>query len=271
MRPFLFAAALAAAAAGVATHAQAAPEDPLESFNRVGFAIEAVLDRYILRPIALVYRALTPGPIGHGIHNVVTNLGAPVVILNDMLQARPKRLADDTARFALNSTFGIGGLLDVAVAGGLPFHPNGFGNTLGRYGVQSGPYLYVPLIGPSTFRDLTGEVVDGFINPVNFVNYDYRTQVSVGVAVAGGVDLRARSEDQLRALNADAADPYATLRAAYLQDRQGEIDEDKPISTALPDLEDPAATPAPLPSPPTDAPSSPPAPASQPAPVTPSS
>lgn len=242
---FQYRARAAAAAAIVLASACAAPlavlaaprEDPLEKINRVGFAVEGFLDRYLIGPIAHLYRALTPGPIGQGLHNAVVNLSEPVVAINDLLQARPKRAGAASLRFAFNSTIGLAGLIDVAGHGGIPHHVNSFGDTLGRYGVGPGPYLFLPLLGPSTVRDLFGLVVDGTSDPVHFANYPYRTELSTGEAVVGGLDLRARSENELKALLGDAADPYATLRSTWLQHRQSEIDEGR-LPPALPDLGD---------------------------------
>jgi phospholipid-binding lipoprotein MlaA len=222
--------------------AVARPNDPWEKVNRVGFAIEGVLDRYTFAPLAHFFHALTPGPIGQGIHNVVTNLTEPVIGLNGLLQLRIKRGGAALVRFAFNTTFGIGGIFDVAGKGGIPHRANGFGNTLGHYGVGPGPYIYIPLAGPSTVRDLFGTLVDIVIDPVHLVNYPYRTQISISSSLVRGLDERVRVEGDLNALLSDAADPYATLRSTYLQNRQAEVEggEALPALPALPDLDQPA-------------------------------
>ncbi|MGI9170618.1 MAG: MlaA family lipoprotein, partial [Caulobacteraceae bacterium] len=220
MRRSIFAAVPAVAAlcvAGAAAARPATPADPWESLNRRGYAINGVLDRILIRPAAMLYRALTPGAIGKGLHNAVTNLGEPLVFINDVLQLRPRRAAEATVRFAVNSTVGLAGLIDVVARDGIVHHDSGFGDTLGRYGVKPGPYLFVPVIGPSTVRDLFGAGVDIVTDPVHWANYPYRTEIGVGDTVIGGLDTRAAADDQLEAILADAADPYATLRSVYLQ------------------------------------------------------
>lgn len=237
-RPLFAAMTVWAVATGPAFAAGGA--DPWEGLNRRGYAINRFLDKVLIRPAAMAYRWLTPGPIGVGLHHVLINLSEPLVVINDLFQLRIRRAANATARFAVNSTIGVAGLIDVAGKDGVAHHDNTFGDTLGRYGVRPGPYLFIPVLGPSTVRDLLGSGADAVLDPVHWVNYRYRTELSTAVTVVGGLDLRSRSDDELKALLADAADPYATLRSAYLQSRQGEIDEGRGLP-ALPDFDDPAA------------------------------
>jgi phospholipid-binding lipoprotein MlaA len=248
----------AAGAAGAAAHKTGAPPaagDPWEPFNRRGYAIHQFLDKVFIRPGAMIYRALTPGPIGKGLHNVIVNLSEPLVFINDVLQVRVRRAASTTVRFAFNSTFGLAGLIDVAGHGGIAHHDSSFGDTLGRYGVGPGPYLFIPLLGPSTVRDLVGAGFDEAIDPVHWLSYPYRTEISTSAAVVGGLDTRAAADAQLKAILSGAADPYATLRSVFLQYRQGEIDGDRagPNLPPLPEIDDagaPPPTPAPQPPPP---------------------
>jgi phospholipid-binding lipoprotein MlaA len=218
--------------------------DPFEHLNRRGFAFQMAFTRHGLGFIGVIFRALTPGPIGKAFHNILVNLSEPVVIINDMLQLRPARAGGAAIRLAVNSTVGLAGMIDVTGATGLPHRPSSFGDTLGRYGVGPGPYLFIPVIGPSTVRDLFGNIVDAAIDPLHFVQYPYRQQVSVAVGVGGGLDQWIRSEADLRTLLSTAADPYATLRSTYLQHRQGEISGQTVVPVVLPDLDDPAAPPA---------------------------
>jgi phospholipid-binding lipoprotein MlaA len=214
-----------------------APGDPFEKLNRRGFAVQAVLERYAIGPLAMVWKALTPGPIGRAIHHVIVNVGEPLVIINDMLQLRPRRASRALARFSLNSTIGLGGMIDVGAKAGLPHHLSSFGDTLGRYGVRSGPYLFIPLIGPTDFRDLFGNGVDATIDPVHFARYPHRNWVSISLALASGFDQFSRAQGDLKALLSDAADPYATLRSTWLQNRAAEIAGDNASALpALPDL-----------------------------------
>lgn len=202
----------------------------------------------MIRPLSWVYRKLTPGPIGRGIHNVLVNLSEPVVIVNDLLQLRFKQAGLSATRLVTNSTIGLLGLLDAAGHAGIPHHDNGFGVTLGRYGVSSGPYLYVPLVGPSTVRDLTGGVVDFMSNPARWATYAYRTQIGTSQLAVGGLDTRVFSEDQLDALLSGAVDPYATLRSVYLQNKQGQVDGDtNRVPQDLPAFDEIPIPPAPAP------------------------
>lgn len=227
-----------------------APDDPWERRNRRNYAIEGVLDRHVIGPAARVYHKLTPDPIGRGIHNVLVNLSEPVVIINDMLQLRFKRAGVSATRLVTNSTIGLLGLFDVASRAGLTHHGNEFGVTLGRYGVPSGPYMYVPLVGPSTVRDFVGAGVDFLMNPLHWLTYADRTEVGATQITVGGLDTRVMTEDQLNALLSGAIDPYATLRSVYLQNKTGEVEGDG-VPHELPSFDEtPAgigAPPAPLP------------------------
>lgn len=219
--------------------------DPFERFNRAGFALNQALDKAFIRPLSLLSHGLTPGPIGLAIRNFLSNLGEPVVILNDVLQVHPARAAKTSVRFVVNSSVGLLGAIDVAKHIGIRFHPNGFGDTLGRYGVGPGPYLFLPLLGPSDVRDLVGAGVDSVSTPLFWAEYNYKTEIDVSLGLAGGLSARSEADADLKALLSDAADPYATLRSTYLQDRQGEI-ADKHTLPPLPDIGDSdPATPAP--------------------------
>jgi phospholipid-binding lipoprotein MlaA len=224
--------------------ADAVHADPFEKLNRKGFAVEMAMDRVIVGPLATVYRLITPGPIGAGLHHLLVNLSEPGVVINDTLQLRPKRAFLAAGRFLVNSTAGLGGLIDVAARDGVPHRNSSFGDTLGRYGVGPGPYLFLPLVGPSTVRDLAGDGVDATLDPIHFVRYRHRTKISIAVAIAGGLDQRAGAQQALGALLGDAADPYATLRSAYLQHRQSEVEGEPALPATLPDLDDPGAKPA---------------------------
>ena len=252
--PFILVGVLACGGVSTPVFARGANPDPWEHFNRRNYVINAWIDRKIIRPLALLSHGLTPGFIGKGIHNITTNLKEPVVILNDFLQLRPVPALKSVFRLAVNSTIGIVGAIDVAARLHVPHHPNGFGDTLGRYGVGPGPYIFLPVLGPSDLRDLVGTGIDTASNPMTWVRYAANVDLTVGVTVIGGLNTRAEADPDLKALLSDAADPYATLRSTWLQMRQGEVD-DKHALPALPDLGDPAAptdlpTPAPEPTPP---------------------
>lgn len=201
-----------------------APDDPWERQNRKNYAIEGVLDRRLIGPASRLYHKLTPGPIGRGIHNVLINLSEPIAIINDVLQLRFKRAGVSATRLVTNSTLGLLGLVDVAGRAGLAHHDNEFGVTLGRYGVTSGPYMYVPLMGPSTTRNLVGSGVDFLMNPLHWLTIANRTEIGAAQVTVGGLDTRVMTEDQLNALLSGAVDPYATLRSVYLQSKNGEVE-----------------------------------------------
>jgi phospholipid-binding lipoprotein MlaA len=222
----------------------ATPGDPFEKFNRKNFELEERFNRYTIGPLTHLYRALTPGVIGRVIHNIIFNLKEPEAFVNDLFQLRPKRAGSTAARFVLNSTVGLGGMIDVAVKAGLPYHASSFGDTLGRYGVHPGPYLFLPMVGPSTVRDLAGNIVDDVLNPLHFVVYPHRQTISLSLALVGGLDQFRYSESDLRTLLSNAADPYATLRSTFLQNREAEISGQTEVPATLPNLDDPTtATP----------------------------
>jgi phospholipid-binding lipoprotein MlaA len=268
------------AASPVAADAPAArsghtPGDPFENFNRRMFAAHQSADRKFLRPAAMGYRHIVPKPVRSGLRNVFSNLGEPLVFLNDILQLKPGRAVKTFARFAANSTIGIGGLIDIAKTPGvkLPHRNNGFGNTLAYYGVGPGPYLFLPFVGPTTLRDFLGGQGDGLVLPLAVGKPFDQWKYQVPRAVITGLDLRAESDADLKALFDGAVDPYATLRSVYLQNRAGEIEAlhsgggragaaTNPLDDPLSDpagqkpspLDDPLTDPAaPSPAPPTDA------------------
>ncbi len=235
---------LALAASGGA--AAQTPDDPYEGLNRRVYAASEGADARIFLPIAKVYHALTPGLIGRAIHNVIVNLSEPVVIANDILQGRFKMAGRDTLRLTANSLAGFGGIMDVAGRAGLPHHDNDFGITLGTWGVPPGPYLFLPLLGPSTVRDALGAGVDGVADPLNYFRFPGRLTLRVSSQVVGTLDVRLRSQGDLDALLSGATDPYATLRSVYLQQREAEVrGESAPV--ILPPIDDPEPT-APPPS-----------------------
>jgi len=238
--------AMPAQAAAPATPAAAwspAKEDPWEHFNRRVYRLNQRLDRTVIRPVAIGYSRLLPKPLRLAIHHALGNLGEPNTIINDALQLRMTRALRSTGRFVLNSTFGAAGLFDVATRAGLTHEPNSFSTTLGRYGVPVGPYLYLPVMGPSSVRGAIGLGVDGALNPVYWARYAQRTTVAVSAAVVGGLDLRVEADGTIKALVDDAIDPYATLRSAYLQNQQSLVDGESTQLKSLPDF-DQAAPPA---------------------------
>ena len=250
--------ATAAAAPEQSRHVRHAPGDPLEGFNRAMFSFNTSLDKAIVRPAAMGYKTVVPRPARSGLRNALANLNEPVVFLNDVLQLKPGNAFRTLSRFLINSVFGLAGLFDVANHEGLPHRKNGFGNTLGRYGVKSGPYLYLPVLGPSSLRDAVGGVGDGAVLP-NAVGEPFdRTDYRIGTAVVSGLDARVQYDSEIKTLYDTSLDPYATLRSVYQQSRAADIAaitgkaEASPDDTMEDDLKDPAASPeaAPVQSPP---------------------
>lgn len=235
--------------AGCATTGPATPGDPLERMNRATYRFNAAIDRAVLKPVATGYRNGVPRVVRTGIGNVLSNLAFPTTIINDLLQLKLKDAAVDLGRFAINSTLGIGGLLDPASHFGIPRNNEDFGQTLGRWGVPSGPYVVLPLFGPSTLRDAPSLLVDAQTDLR--VQLDLETEEKVALGVLTVVDRRA----ELLAIDPsiDAAyDPYAFVRNVWLQRREyqvrdGEVPDDPPPDELEdPDvLEDPEDQPAP--------------------------
>jgi phospholipid-binding lipoprotein MlaA len=208
--------------------------DPFESINRFNFAVHRVGDRLVLRPIARTYRAVTPQPIRNGIGNFFRNLGMPIVIVNNVLQGKFSAAVDDTGRFLVNSTLGLAGVIDVASRAGLERHNEDFGQTLGSWGVTPGPYVFIPFIGPTTFRDGIGTAVDGLMFLlVYYPDSSVRDKAAVLLAVNERAGLL--SVDG----NIDSAvDPYLFVRDAYLQRRRFLVYDGNPPDDGLYDLDD---------------------------------
>lgn len=227
--------------------------DPFEGTNRKIYKFNQKLDLKLLRPGVVFYHHAFPTPIRHGVHNMLTNLTGPIIFINDVLQVRPTNAAVTLSRFVINTTFGVGGIGDPAAKSGLDYHNADFGQTLGRYGVRSGPYIYIPVLGPSTVRDAFGRVVDGVADPFNSVNYESRTPLSLSRGVVGGIDARDQVDPILKDIDRTATDPYATIRSGYLQNREaavrGEAVTERSVQ-ALPDFAPaPSATPPQAPAP----------------------
>jgi phospholipid-binding lipoprotein MlaA len=211
------------AAAGCASQAplKRDPRDPLERMNRATFAFNDTLDRAVTKPLARTYRRVTPHFVQTGVANFMDNANYPIVIVNDVLQGKLKPALSDTGRFLLNSLAGVGGLFDPASAAGLDKNDEDLGLTLGKWGVHQGPYLVIPILGPSTFRDGFGRLADEFITPLNYVSNQW---IRYPLDALYYLDVRARLLDVEGALDS-AYDRYAVLRSVYLQRRQYKVTE----------------------------------------------
>ncbi len=198
--------------------------DPLEPTNRFLYKVNDGIDTYVLRPAALAYRQV-PGAIRRPIHNVVTNLGAPVTLVNDVLQTRPRRAGDTLMRFAINTTVGGLGLFDVATDWGYPEHTSDFGVTLALWGVGEGPFLFLPVLGPSNARDAGGYVVDIAFDPLTWATFDGSRAIQLVRYGLSALDTRERLLDPIDQVKKSALDPYATFRSLYRQNRQDTIEK----------------------------------------------
>lgn len=243
MRRHLIIAALAVGASSTA-HAQEAPRDPFEPFNRAMFSFNEKVDEYALKPVALGYRAVTPRFFRTGVSNLLSNLNAPVVFANDVLQAAPTRAGTTFARFGINSTIGVVGLFDVAKEMGLEKHSEDFGQTLGRWGVAPGPYLVLPLLGPSTIRDGVGSIVDIGFQPLNYAQFDGDDAVRISRGVLTVVSAREAGIEAIESIYDTSIDPYISIRNTYAVVREGAVQNGQTDVQDLPDFEEiPSTTP----------------------------
>jgi len=221
--------------------------DPWEKFNRHMFKLYLGLDHAVIRPVAMGYQHVLPRPVRSGLRNFFSNLREPVVFLNYLLQHKVGKAAETFARFAFNSTIGVGGLIDVAKNKNLnlPHRPNGFGDTLGFYGVKPGPYIFLPIGGPTTVRDFLGGQGDALVLPLAVGKPFDQAYYQVPRAIIVGLDTRAEADSDFKALFDSAVDPYATLRSVYLQDRAAEIAalKNRPVVVEGKDLDDPLRDP----------------------------
>ncbi|HEY0283034.1 MAG TPA: VacJ family lipoprotein [Rhizomicrobium sp.] len=210
-------------------------EDPYEQTNRRIFDFNQKLDQHIARPVAKAYVQILPEPARDGVHNVLTNLSQPVVFANELLQGHVVAAGETVGRVAVNSVFGIGGLIDVASKVDLPAHETDLGITLGKWGLEQGPYLVLPLLGPAPPRDMAGKIGDIFLNPMYYVSFNGKLYYEAGLATLNVVDLRARNLDTLDSVERTSIDYYASIRSLYLQHRNGKVNDRLPDAPETPD------------------------------------
>lgn len=198
--------------------------DPLEPMNRAVFDFNDAVDKALLKPLAQGYRAVVPAYGRERVRDVLNNLRAPIVFANDVLQGDPDRAMATLMRFAFNTGFGIGGLFDLATPGGIPYHDEDFGQTFAVWGIGEGPYLVLPILGPSNPRDTAGLATEWLADPFNIwmdnTGRDWVVWTRTGVA---GVDKREAYLDTFDEIERSSLDYYAAMRSLYRQRRVVDI------------------------------------------------
>ncbi len=208
--------------------------DPMQGVNQSIYNFNEGFDKAVLKPAAKGYQKL-PSPIQTGTHNFFSNLNDVVVVVNDALQLKPKQFASDASRFSVNTIFGILGLIDVGTSWGLPKHEESFADTLGYWGVGSGPYVVIPILGPSSVRDAPSLIVDFMVHPASLVS---PTSAVVGLASVQAVDTRSELLKTTDLRDQLALDPYIFTRESYYQWRQNRVYDGEPPKVIIEDFEE---------------------------------
>lgn len=203
----------------------APPGDPLEKLNIQSFEKVQAVDKAVLEPVAKVYNKGLPKPVRQGLRNFFANLSEPVVFAAYLLEFKPGKAAETAGRFVINTTLGVGGVLDMAKRKPfhLPYRPNGLANVMGYYGVRPGPYMYLPIIGPTTLRDVIGDSVDRLLLPAAVGKPFDRPAFVIPSTILGQIGERAAFDAEIRKIREDD-DPYAAYRTLYLSQRKAEIE-----------------------------------------------
>jgi phospholipid-binding lipoprotein MlaA len=203
--------------------------DPLENSNRAIFAFNKVVDDNVIHPIAKGYNTVLPKPVRTGVDNVLHNLKSPVTFANQALQGDVGGAANVLVRAVVNTLVGVGGIFDVAAAEGIPYEGEDFGQTLAVWGVGHGPYMVVPIIGPSSLRDYVGYAVDSFADPLRWYLFNIdKEEIYYGKVGLEYLTLRASLVDTLEDLERSSIDYYAATRSAYYQHREALINDKDP-------------------------------------------
>ena len=219
--------------------------DPFEPTNRKLFAVNATLDHYLLHPVATGYRDVVPAAGRRHLHNVLSDLGNPVQLSNDVLQGKPRKAGNTFMRLVINTTLGIGGVFDVATEWGFPDHDTDFGLTLAVWGAPGGPYLFLPVLGPNNPRDAIGYGINSALDPFTWVSFGGSATLGWARFGVGAVDGRERLLQQTDSIERNAVDLYATYRSLYQQHRAAAvIDGRADLPATTPDW---YRTPTPLP------------------------
>ncbi len=202
------------------------------------YGVNDALDRAVLEPAAKGYRAITTKPIRNGVSNALSNLGEPITFTNEILQGEFSRAGNTAGRFLVNSTVGVAGFVDAAGQYGNPRTNEDFGQTLAVWGMPSGPYLVLPLIGPSNPRDLFGSGIDAAFQPLNYAEFEGDTEFAATRGVAGALSGREQAIEVISDLREQQADPYTAVRRIYDQTREAAIRNGEEDPNAYEDLPD---------------------------------
>ncbi|NOT14067.1 MAG: VacJ family lipoprotein [Methylotenera sp.] len=201
-------------------------KDPLEGINRGVYKFNDVADKALIKPVASAYKTITPSPIRTGFNNFFNNLGTITSVLNNLLQFKFANAFSEAGRLVINSTFGIAGFIDVAGMDKVAIHKEDFGQTLGHWGVGSGAYLVLPLLGPSSLRDTTGLVVDSATtDPITYTHNIGEIRLHNQLRAAQFLDKRTELLDASDLVDEASLDPYAFMRDAYLQRRASQVQD----------------------------------------------
>jgi phospholipid-binding lipoprotein MlaA len=198
--------------------------DPYEETNRAIFGFNQNVDRTVLVPAAKTYRTVVPPPMRQSVYDFLRNLNGPVTFFHDVLQGQVGLAAETFGRLAINTTVGVGGMFDIATRLGIPHHTNDMGITLANYGVYEGPYIMLPVLGPSNPRDLAGMIADSFIDPGDYVAGEHNLWwAALSRSVVSGIDTRSRNIESLEDIERTSLDYYATIRSLFRQRRAAQI------------------------------------------------
>lgn len=215
--------------------------DPFESANRAVFSFNSAVDKAVIHPVAKGYNAALPKPVRTGIDNVLRNLKAPMTFTNQALQGDVKGAENVLVRTVVNTLLGVGGIFDVAGAEGIEYEQEDFGQTLATWGIGHGPYLVVPIIGPSSMRDYVGYAVDSFADPLRWYLFNIEhEEIYYGKVGMDYLTLRASLVDVLEDLEKSSIDYYAATRSAYYQRREALVNDQDPeaaTAAAIPDYD----------------------------------
>lgn len=223
--------------------------DPLEPMNRYFFSVNMFLDEMLLKPFAGYYNIALPQVAKDGIRGILRNVNTPVILANDLFQGEGNRAGITAGRFFINTTLGVGGIFDVAKHFGMPYHEEDFGQTLAVWGSGEGPYLMIPIMGPSNPRDAAGSVVDKLLDPMTYIGYIYN--VGYINTIRGGleaIDTRSRNMQAIDDLQKGSIDFYATIRSLYRQQRNDAIRNGKEDDDLTPKVTSDLSIPADKPS-----------------------